>query len=80
MGRNGRPITWLSRPLLFGTVVEQLSNAGCAQNARVIVEKPFGNDLASARQLNGILERVFPEAAIFRIVDHYLGKRPVNST
>jgi glucose-6-phosphate 1-dehydrogenase len=65
-------------PLLFGSVVEQLSNAGCAQNARVIVEKPFGNDLASARKLNGTLERVFPESAIFRI-DHYLGKRPVNN-
>src|ERR1700677_3082894 len=52
-----RPAHYLAiPPLLFGTVVEQLSSAGCAQNARVIVEKPFGNDLASARQLNRTLE------------------------
>jgi glucose-6-phosphate 1-dehydrogenase len=74
-----RPAHYLAiPPLLFGTVVEQLSNAGCAQNARVIVEKPFGHDLASARQLNATLEGAFPEVAIFRI-DHYLGKRPVNN-
>jgi glucose-6-phosphate 1-dehydrogenase len=74
-----RPAHYLAiPPLLFGAVVEQLSNAGCAQNARVIVEKPFGNDLASARELNRTLEGAFPESAIFRI-DHYLGKRPVNN-
>jgi glucose-6-phosphate 1-dehydrogenase len=74
-----RPAHYLAiPPLLFGTVVEQLSNAGCAQNARVIVEKPFGRDLASARELNRTLEGAFPEVAIFRI-DHYLGKRPVNN-
>jgi glucose-6-phosphate 1-dehydrogenase len=74
-----RPAYYLAiPPLLFETVVEQLSNAGCAQNARVIVEKPFGHDLASARQLNRTLEGAFPESAIFRI-DHYLGKRPVNN-
>ena len=55
-----------------------MSNAGCVQNARVIVEKPFGHDLASARQLNRTLENAFPESSIFRI-DHYLGKRPVNN-
>jgi glucose-6-phosphate 1-dehydrogenase len=65
-------------PLLFGTVVEQLGKSGCAQGARVIVEKPFGDDLASAQELNRILHSVFPESAIFRI-DHYLGKRPVNN-
>jgi glucose-6-phosphate 1-dehydrogenase len=65
-------------PLLFGTVVEQLAKWNCAQGARVIVEKPFGNDLASAQQLNQTLHQVFPESAIFRI-DHYLGKRPVNN-
>src|SRR5213596_2248901 len=65
-------------PLLFGTVVEQLAKSGCNQGARVIVEKPFGNDLASAQELNRILHAVFPESAIFRI-DHYLGKRPVNN-
>ncbi len=55
-----------------------MSNSGCAQSARVIVEKPFGNDLASAQQLNRTLQGVFPESGIFRI-DHYLGKRPVNN-
>ena len=65
-------------PLLFGTVVEQLAKSGSAQGARVIVEKPFGTDLASARELNRILHSAFPESGIFRI-DHYLGKRPVNN-
>jgi glucose-6-phosphate 1-dehydrogenase len=65
-------------PLLFGTVVEQLAKSGSAQGARVIVEKPFGNDLASAQDLNRHLHAAFPESAIFRI-DHYLGKRPVNN-
>jgi glucose-6-phosphate 1-dehydrogenase len=65
-------------PLLFGTVVEQLAKSGIAQGARVIVEKPFGNSLASAQELNRNLHVVFPESAIFRI-DHYLGKRPVNN-
>src|SRR3989441_9284031 len=65
-------------PLLFGTVVEQLAKSGCNQGARVIVEKPSGNDLASAQELNRILHAVFPESGIFRI-DHYLGKRPVNN-
>ena len=74
-----RPAHYLAiPPLLFGTVVEQLAKSGCAQSARVIVEKPFGNDLASAQELNRILQVVFPESAIFRI-DHYLGKRPVNN-
>jgi len=65
-------------PLLFETVVEQLAKTGCAQRGRVIVEKPFGHDLASAQELNRILHAAFPESAIFRI-DHYLGKRPVNN-
>ncbi len=65
-------------PVLFGAVVEQLAKAGCANGARVIVEKPFGHDLASARKLNAILHSVFDEAHIFRI-DHYLGKRPVHN-
>src|SRR5262249_17833303 len=51
---------------------------GCASGARVIVEKPFGRDLASAQHLNRILHGVFPESRIYRI-DHYLGKRPVNN-
>src|SRR5262245_3394904 len=74
-----RPAHYLAiPPLLFGTVVEQLAKSGSTQGARVIVEKPFGNDLASARELNRILHRAFPESGIFRI-DHYLGKRPVNN-
>jgi glucose-6-phosphate 1-dehydrogenase len=58
--------------------VEQLAKSGSAEGARVIVEKPFGTDLASARELNRILHAAFPESGIFRI-DHYLGKRPVNN-
>lgn len=74
-----RPAHYLAiPPLLFGTVVEQLAKSGCTQGARVIVEKPFGNDLASAQELNRILHAAFPESGIFRI-DHYLGKRPVNN-
>jgi glucose-6-phosphate 1-dehydrogenase len=65
-------------PALFETVVEQLAKSNCARGARVIVEKPFGHDLASARELNRVLLGVFNEADIFRI-DHYLGKRPVNN-
>jgi glucose-6-phosphate 1-dehydrogenase len=79
-----RPAHYLAiPPALFETVVEQLAKTGCAAEvgcaqARVIVEKPFGRDLASARELNRILHTVFPESAIFRI-DHYLGKRPVHN-
>ena len=65
-------------PTAFETVIEHLKNSGCAQGARVIVEKPFGRDLASAQQLNRILLSSFDESAIFRI-DHYLGKRPVDN-
>ena len=65
-------------PPLFGPVVEQLARSGCTQGARVVVEKPFGQDLASARELNRILLGTFVESDIFRI-DHYLGKRPVNN-
>src|SRR5271156_5575218 len=74
-----RPAHYLAiPPLLFGTVVEQLAKSGSAEGARVIVEKPFGNDLTSAQELNRILHAAFPESGIFRI-DHYLGKRPVNN-
>jgi glucose-6-phosphate 1-dehydrogenase len=65
-------------PAAFDTVVEQLSRTECARNGRVIIEKPFGRDLPSARSLNQILLRTFEEKAIFRI-DHYLGKQPVHS-
>jgi len=74
-----RPAHYLAiPPVLFGTVVEQLEHSGCAKGARVIVEKPFGRDLLSARQMNRILLRAFDEANVFRI-DHYLGKGPVNN-
>jgi glucose-6-phosphate 1-dehydrogenase len=74
-----RPAHYLAiPPLLFGTVVEQLAKADCTTGARVIVEKPFGHDLASARNLNRILLARFDEDHIFRI-DHYLGKRPVHN-
>ncbi len=75
----GRPTHYLAiPPHLFGAVVEQLVKSGGATGARVIVEKPFGHDLSSARELNLILLGAFDEADIFR-VDHYLGKRPVNN-
>ena len=79
LGAAERPAHYLAiPPVLFGEVVERLGVAGCAKGARVIVEKPFGTDLASARELNRILLGSFDEAAIFRI-DHYLGKRPVHN-
>ncbi len=65
-------------PSLFATVVEALGKSECASGARVIIEKPFGHDLASARALNAILLSVFPESGIFRI-DHYLGKEAVEN-
>jgi glucose-6-phosphate 1-dehydrogenase len=80
LGLAQRPAHYLAiPPVLFGTVVEQLGKSGCAPaGARVVVEKPFGRDLESARQLNQILLRTFDEKRIFRI-DHYLGKRPVHN-
>jgi glucose-6-phosphate 1-dehydrogenase len=79
LGSAQRPAHYLAiPPLLFGTVVEQLAKADCTSGARVIVEKPFGHDLASAHELNRILLARFDEDHIFRI-DHYLGKRPVHN-
>lgn len=80
LGLAQRPAHYLAiPPVLFGTVVEQLGKSGCAPaGARVVVEKPFGRDLESARQLNQILLQTFDERRIFRI-DHYLGKRPVHN-
>ena len=79
LGAAERPAHYLAiPPLLFEEVVEQLVKSGCAKNARVIIEKPFGHELASAQELNRILLAAFPESAIFRI-DHYLGKRPVEN-
>jgi glucose-6-phosphate 1-dehydrogenase len=79
LGSAQRPAHYLAiPPLLFELVVEQLAKSGCANGARVIVEKPFGHDLDSARELNRVLLGIFDEKAIFRI-DHYLGKRPVHN-
>jgi glucose-6-phosphate 1-dehydrogenase len=79
LGSAQRPAHYLAiPPVVFGLVVEQLGKSGCAKDARVIIEKPFGRDLASARDLNRILLGAFDETAIFRI-DHYLGKRPVQN-
>jgi glucose-6-phosphate 1-dehydrogenase len=74
-----RPIHYLAiPPSMFGNVVRGLANSQCASNARVIVEKPFGRDRASARDLNRTLHDVFPESDIYRI-DHYLGKEAVQN-
>jgi len=79
LGSAHRPAHYLAiPPALFELVVQQLAKTGCAERARVIVEKPFGHDIASAQQLNRILLRTFDEKSIFR-VDHYLGKRPVHN-
>ena len=74
LGNAARPIHYLAiPPSMFATVVEGLEKSGSAKNARVILEKPFGRDLASAQQLDTILHSAFSESSIFRI-DHYLGK------
>jgi glucose-6-phosphate 1-dehydrogenase len=79
LGQAKRPAYYLAiPPAAFGTVVEHLSQASNTGQARVIIEKPFGNDLASARSLNVVLLKRFNEQAIFRI-DHYLGKAPVHN-
>jgi glucose-6-phosphate 1-dehydrogenase len=79
LGGAQRPAYYLAiPPTLFGPVVEHLEQSGCCRGARVIVEKPFGRDLASAQELNRILLQRFDESSIFRI-DHYLGKRPVQN-
>jgi glucose-6-phosphate 1-dehydrogenase len=74
-----RPLYYLAiPPSFFEVVVQSLAAAGCIAGARVMVEKPFGGDLASARQLNEVLHGCFPESAIFRI-DHFLGKEAVQN-
>jgi len=78
LGSASRPLHYLAiPPVMFEMVVEQLTKSGCTSGARVIVEKPFGHDVASARELNRVLLGAFDETSIFRI-DHYLGKRPVH--
>ncbi|MGY1529826.1 glucose-6-phosphate dehydrogenase [Luteimonas sp. A649] len=79
LGAAQRPLHYLAiPPSLFGTVVRALGASGCARGARVVVEKPFGRDLASSRVLNATLHEVFPESSLFRI-DHYLGKEAVQN-
>ena len=79
LGTAQRPVHYLAiPPSLFGVVAEALARAGCAKESRVVVEKPFGHDGVSARELNTTLHSVFPESAIFRI-DHYLGKDAVQN-
>ncbi|MGC1796445.1 MAG: hypothetical protein WA713_10205, partial [Candidatus Acidiferrales bacterium] len=79
LGKAEHPTHYLAiPPSLFATVVEALGKSGSADGARVIIEKPFGHDLASAQRLNAILQSVFPESGIFRI-DHYLGKEAVEN-
>lgn len=79
LGGARHPLYYLAiPPSVFPTAVEGLGTSGCAQGARVVVEKPFGRDLASAQALNRTLHRVFDESAIFRI-DHYLGKESIQN-
>jgi len=77
LGKARRPAFYLAiPPSLFATVIRGLGSAGLANQGRVIVEKPFGRDLASARELNAVARSLFPEDAIFRI-DHFLGKEAI---
>jgi glucose-6-phosphate 1-dehydrogenase len=77
LGKARRPAHYLAiPPSLFATVIKNLGVSGLAENARVVVEKPFGRDLASARALNRVARSVFPEDSIFRI-DHFLGKEAI---
>ncbi len=79
LGDARHPMFYLAiPPSAFPMIVEHLSRAGCASGARVVIEKPFGRDLESARALNATLHGAFPEEAIFRI-DHYLGKEAVQN-
>ena len=79
LGNATHPLHYLAiPPSLFGPVVQGLHNSGCAKDARVVVEKPFGRDLASAQALNKTLHQVFNEESVFRI-DHYLGKEAVQN-
>lgn len=79
LGTAKRPLHYLAiPPSMFPVVIERLADAGLAKDARVVVEKPFGRDLATARALNQTIHRAFPEGSIFRI-DHYLGKEAVQN-
>ena len=79
LGNAQRPTYYLAiPPALFEKVIEELGNSGCATGGRVIIEKPFGHNLATARELNEIVHRNFSENSVFRI-DHYLGKNTVQN-
>lgn len=79
LGTAVRPLFYLAiPPSLFAPVVKFLGASGCADGARVVVEKPFGRNLEGARELNHTLHEVLPESSIFRI-DHFLGKEPVQN-
>jgi glucose-6-phosphate 1-dehydrogenase len=79
LGDARHPLHYLAiPPSLFGEVIQQLKNSGNADGARIVVEKPFGHDLESARMLNQVIHNVFNERDIFRI-DHYLGKNAVQN-
>src|SRR6185436_7442185 len=80
MGGAKHPLYYLAiPPSMFPVLIQHLSGAGCCtESARVVVEKPFGRSLESARELNAIIHRTFAEDAVFRI-DHYLGKEAVQN-
>ncbi len=79
LGDAQHPLHYLAiPPSLFGEVIQQLKSSGNAEGARIVVEKPFGHDMESARKLNQIIHRVFDERNVFRI-DHYLGKNAVQN-
>jgi glucose-6-phosphate 1-dehydrogenase len=79
LGPAKRPLFYLAiPPSLFEPVVHSLDKADCVRDGRVVVEKPFGRDLASAQELNRTLHSVFDESRIYRI-DHYMGKEPVQN-
>ncbi len=79
LGQARRPLHYLAiPPALFADVAQGLARSGAAKDARIVVEKPFGRDLDSARELANLLRQFFPEPSIFRI-DHFLGKEPVQN-
>jgi glucose-6-phosphate 1-dehydrogenase len=79
LGAARQPMHYLAiPPTLFETVIDQLGKSGCAKGARIVIEKPFGQDLATARELNSVVHRTFSEENVFRI-DHYLGKNTVQN-
>ena len=79
LGDAKHPLHYLAiPPSLFETVIHQLGESGCAKGARVVIEKPFGRDLATAQTLNAVVHSSFSEESVFRI-DHYLGKNTVQN-